>query len=207
MQDRTQDKQLSPKTIPDKLPGTVQPQYVRCGKPNCKCAHGELHGPYWYRLWREWDGKQHKEYVRKSDVERVRAACEAQQQELREAVAVLARGRKVVKSYARGKAGTPRRFDNAAELFENPLALKEFFEPFVVFHELSKLAESQKGGIMVMIEAVRLLTDLYGYVRLSNKPGEHRSRPGGLWAEIMGRSGKEMGSSDSSTAAKSTDPH
>jgi hypothetical protein len=35
-----------------------------------------LHGPYWYRLWREWDGKQHKEYVRKSDLERVRAACD-----------------------------------------------------------------------------------------------------------------------------------
>lgn len=20
----------------------------KCGKPNCKCAQGELHGPYWY---------------------------------------------------------------------------------------------------------------------------------------------------------------
>ena len=24
----------------------------RCGKPTCRCAHGELHGPYWYRRHR-----------------------------------------------------------------------------------------------------------------------------------------------------------
>ena len=52
MQDKTQDKQLPPKTIPDKLPGAVHGQYVSCGKPNCKCARAELHGPYSYRFWR-----------------------------------------------------------------------------------------------------------------------------------------------------------
>ena len=72
MQDKAQDTHSEPKTIPDKLPGTVQPQYVRCGKPNCKCAQGELHGPYCYRIWRDEGGKQHKEYVRRSDLEHVR---------------------------------------------------------------------------------------------------------------------------------------
>ncbi|MFQ5795497.1 MAG: DUF6788 family protein [Candidatus Bipolaricaulia bacterium] len=38
---------------------------VRCGKPNCKCTKGELHGPYWYAYWRE--GKRVRSgYVGKS---------------------------------------------------------------------------------------------------------------------------------------------
>jgi len=27
-------------------PGTIHLRWQRCGKPNCKCARGELHGPY-----------------------------------------------------------------------------------------------------------------------------------------------------------------
>ncbi|WP_346293319.1 DUF6788 family protein [Sphaerothrix gracilis] len=30
-------------------------QGVKCGKANCKCAAGDLHGPYWYEFWREGD--------------------------------------------------------------------------------------------------------------------------------------------------------
>src|SRR5215470_14403096 len=57
------------------LPGTVQAQEVRCGKPNCRCASGKPHKAY-YRFWRE-KGKLRKVYVRRADVERVRGACEA----------------------------------------------------------------------------------------------------------------------------------
>ena len=35
-----------PKPIPAELPGAVCQQWVKCGKPNCHCARGELHGPY-----------------------------------------------------------------------------------------------------------------------------------------------------------------
>ena len=28
-------------------------QGVKCGKSGCKCAAGDLHGPYWYEYWRE----------------------------------------------------------------------------------------------------------------------------------------------------------
>jgi hypothetical protein len=28
-------------------PGFLVKKYRRCGKPNCKCATGSLHGPYW----------------------------------------------------------------------------------------------------------------------------------------------------------------
>jgi hypothetical protein len=40
----------------------------------CKCAHGLLHGPYWYRFWRD-DGRLHKQYVPLADVAAVTAAC------------------------------------------------------------------------------------------------------------------------------------
>ena len=30
------------------LPGSLLAEYVRCGTPGCRCARGELHGPYTY---------------------------------------------------------------------------------------------------------------------------------------------------------------
>src|SRR5437764_14682289 len=55
------------------LPGVLLANGVRCGKPSCRCARGELHGPYLYRRWRE-GGRQRRQYVRPADLERVRAA-------------------------------------------------------------------------------------------------------------------------------------
>ncbi len=59
------------------LAGTVIAQYVRCGKAGCRCARGELHGPYWYRKWRE-GSRQRKTYVPRADLAAVRAACRAE---------------------------------------------------------------------------------------------------------------------------------
>ncbi|MBI4759126.1 MAG: hypothetical protein HY783_09055 [Chloroflexi bacterium] len=42
-------------------------QLVRCGKPNCRCARGQPHGPYLYRQWRDPSGRQHKRYLGRSD--------------------------------------------------------------------------------------------------------------------------------------------
>jgi hypothetical protein len=67
--------------LPKKLLGAVCEQWVRCGKPRCKCAHGELHGPYFYRFVRR-GGRQRKVYVRLAEAERVRAACELNRQEV-----------------------------------------------------------------------------------------------------------------------------
>ena len=61
----------------DELPGAVLPQYVRCGKPNCRCSsrrREDLHGPYFYRFHRE-SGRLRKAYVPKDRVDQVRAAC------------------------------------------------------------------------------------------------------------------------------------
>ena len=71
----TKNSKSLPKTQPGgMLDGAVCAQYKRCGKVNCRCTRGELHGPYFYRFW--WSaGRVVKEYVRLSDVEEVRAAC------------------------------------------------------------------------------------------------------------------------------------
>ena len=30
------------------LRGSLVERYLRCGKPNCRCARGRRHGPLWY---------------------------------------------------------------------------------------------------------------------------------------------------------------
>lgn len=41
-----------------------QLENVRCGKKNCQCAEGKLHGPYWYAYWTE-GGKTRSQYIGK----------------------------------------------------------------------------------------------------------------------------------------------
>lgn len=53
--------------------GSLQQQWVRCGKGNCKCSRGKLHGAYFYLFVPTSDGLS-KTYVRRSDVPAVRAA-------------------------------------------------------------------------------------------------------------------------------------
>ena len=58
-----------------KHPGAVIAQFARCGKPNCRCAEGKLHGPYWY-LFRRVGGRLRKTYLRPGEVEAARSACQ-----------------------------------------------------------------------------------------------------------------------------------
>ncbi len=70
----------------DELPGVVLPQYVRCGKPACRCRsrrREDLHGPYFYRFHRE-GGRLRKTYVPKHLLEDVRAARHRRQLRERE---------------------------------------------------------------------------------------------------------------------------
>lgn len=69
--------------LPKILPGAVCAQLVRCGRPSCRCAQGQLHGPYYHRFWRE-GGKLRKAYVRPEDLENVQAQCAARSQAIRE---------------------------------------------------------------------------------------------------------------------------
>jgi hypothetical protein len=52
--------------------GSLQQQWVRCGKDGCKCSRGQLHGPYFYLFISMSDGLL-KAYVRRNDVPIVRA--------------------------------------------------------------------------------------------------------------------------------------
>ncbi len=56
--------------------GTLHAQSKRCGKNNCRCSRGELHGPYHYIYHRE-DGRLRKQYVRQSEVKAAQAQCDA----------------------------------------------------------------------------------------------------------------------------------
>jgi hypothetical protein len=70
------------KPLPKMLPGAVCRQWKRCGKRRCRCANGTLHGPYFYRFWRE-DGRLRKAYVKPADLAAVQEACAAEREFLR----------------------------------------------------------------------------------------------------------------------------
>jgi hypothetical protein len=56
------------------LNGSVHATFARCGKPNCKCARGERHGPYYHRYRRVGD-RILKEYIPLAKVKDVESAC------------------------------------------------------------------------------------------------------------------------------------
>ena len=74
MKNKTED------SLPKKMPGSVHAQYVRCGKPTCKCARGELHGAYFYHFVRV-GGRLTKRYLKAHEVEQMQVACTAQREE------------------------------------------------------------------------------------------------------------------------------
>jgi hypothetical protein len=61
---------LLPKITP--LRGTLHAELKACGKLACRCARGDLHGPYLSRRWRE-GGRQRLAYVKPTDLEPVQA--------------------------------------------------------------------------------------------------------------------------------------
>jgi hypothetical protein len=56
--------------VPGSLPGSLHAAFVRCGRAGCRCARGELHGPYWRYQWRE-HGRTRRRYVRQADAARL----------------------------------------------------------------------------------------------------------------------------------------
>lgn len=60
------------KPLPNTLPGSVCAQWRERG--------GKRYGPYYFRFWRE-GGRLHKQYVKRNDVDSVRAACQRHREE------------------------------------------------------------------------------------------------------------------------------
>jgi len=54
------------------LRGSLIERYVRCGKPGCKCARGEPHGPVWYLTVTLKAGQTAGMQVPKTKLEQVR---------------------------------------------------------------------------------------------------------------------------------------
>ena len=67
---RTEQEEALPKK------GAICVQWTRCRRSGCRCARGELHGPYYYLFWRE-GGRLRKRYVRLAEVAGLRVACDA----------------------------------------------------------------------------------------------------------------------------------
>lgn len=59
--------QVPKNILPSNVKGRVRQRKNKCGNPRCKCAKGQLHGPYNYLVWRDPDTKKPKEkYLGKS---------------------------------------------------------------------------------------------------------------------------------------------
>jgi hypothetical protein len=83
---------------------------TRCGRPACRCAAGEPHGPYWALAWRE-HGRQRRRYVKPADAPALeawlamrRAERAAVRAELAESAALL----RALKALYRELDGTGR---------------------------------------------------------------------------------------------------
>jgi hypothetical protein len=155
---------MSPKPIPDTLPGTVHAQWVRCGNPGCHCARGERHGPYWYRFWRDAEGRRRKAYVQEADLAAVRAACAAWQ----------ARQRAITELLAQGPAAG-RWYEGDRALGNDLLAgIERCAEMLAVTEMLTRLAYGEFGRPAEQVEAARLVAQMRAAWR---KQGARQLRP------------------------------
>jgi hypothetical protein len=57
------------------LPGHVATVRIRCGKANCRCARGDRHIAHYHVTY--FAGVRSRKYVRRDQVQEIRAACEA----------------------------------------------------------------------------------------------------------------------------------
>jgi len=57
-----------PKMSTEIANGGIFEQSIRCGKPNCRCANGDMHRGYYYFIFRTVQGRLRKRYVPKSMV-------------------------------------------------------------------------------------------------------------------------------------------
>jgi hypothetical protein len=74
---RTRRRRLA-RSLPDVeglISGSVVEQGRRCGKEGCRCASGELHGPYTYVALPRVEGRTRTVYIPASAAETVRAGA------------------------------------------------------------------------------------------------------------------------------------
>jgi hypothetical protein len=64
---KTLDYLLNPQEM---VSGSVYTAYKKCGNKNCRCARGDLHGPFSY-LSKKVDGKTTLTFIRRADEDRI----------------------------------------------------------------------------------------------------------------------------------------
>ena len=72
--------------------GSVHEQWVTCGRPSCRCANGERHGPYYYVFFRT-NGRLKKRYLPPQLVPLARTLCQARREHQAQMRADVRRGR------------------------------------------------------------------------------------------------------------------
>ncbi len=80
---------LSPK---DMVSGSIYSTYKKCGNKRCRCAKGELHGPFSY-ISKRVDGKTVLSFVRRADEKKITKEA----QNYREYIKVIAKLNKLDK--------------------------------------------------------------------------------------------------------------
>jgi hypothetical protein len=80
---------LSPKEM---VSGSIYSTYKKCGNKKCRCARGELHGPFNY-ISKKIDGKTVLTFVRKADESKITKEA----QNYREYIKVIAKLNKIDK--------------------------------------------------------------------------------------------------------------
>jgi len=63
--------------LPKTAVGSLHLEFKRCGRPNCRCRRGLLHGPYLYRHCRD-RRRQRKQYIPMKRLSEVSAEMERQ---------------------------------------------------------------------------------------------------------------------------------
>ena len=89
--------------------GYLTSEYVKCGKTNCRCRNGQLHGPYTYLHYRVWENgtwRQHKKYIprnQKPDLVRCLAMAKAADRSMTVLLANSGTVRRAVRNHQRGR--------------------------------------------------------------------------------------------------------
>ena len=65
---KKKSQRVSPKIVP--IAGTLEFKSIRCGRTNCRCVRGELHGEYAY-LRIQVNGHRYRRYIKKEDLPNV----------------------------------------------------------------------------------------------------------------------------------------
>ncbi|KXB00025.1 hypothetical protein AKJ42_01965 [candidate division MSBL1 archaeon SCGC-AAA261C02] len=78
--------------------GSIQTKWKTCGDPNCKCARGEKHGPYYYLSFTDRKtGKTTFSYIHKDELSKLKGRIQNYgkfRNELRELMEIEAEMRK-----------------------------------------------------------------------------------------------------------------